>query len=595
MNDAKVKKQIVEKIKESTNVLVALNAGPSVDELSAALGITLAINKINKHATTVFSGIIPPAIDFLEPQKTFENTVTGLQDFIIALDKEKADHLRYKVDGDMVKIFITPYRTTIDESDLEFSQGDYNVDFVLAIGVQNEDNLDAALASHGRILQDATVASVNLGEGSGLGSLNWGDKNASSYSELLASLVKDLGPGKELLDEQIATALLTGIVAATDRFSNAKTSSRVMTIAAELMAAGANQQLIALQLEKAEEITAPEAPQPEQSERMQADQLTDIPKMAEPPEQEPIRNDGELSIKHEFKGDVDEVAEQVAEVRQEEAAKQAEQALSEQLGPNIPTYTLPTVNPELAKAVDYEETPRRTPPGVTGHGNSMAEPSFGGTLNATAEEAAEQKRREEESDRNRTILSHDGSGYIDDKPSYQAPINAAIAGQTGAEPEVRDIFADSPNDHSDSVKEEPALAKLPPLPSVQPPTVAPAQAPFMAEPPHEPTLAEIDAQNRSHADVLNDVHAAFEGQPAQVNPLADGSFPPLPPNPPMPDFSTLPPLPTATPLTPDLMPGTTYSDSYIPAEPLGATLPPAAEDSLQAASDPGQFKIPGMQ
>ncbi len=51
-----------------------------------------------------------------------------------------------------------------------------------------------------------------------------------------------------VIDEQIATALLTGIVAATDRFSNEHTKPRVMTMAAQLMAAGASQQLIATKL-----------------------------------------------------------------------------------------------------------------------------------------------------------------------------------------------------------------------------------------------------------------------------------------------------------------------------------------------------------
>ena len=117
MADQGALKQIIQKLKDSNNVLVTVNSNPSVDELSAALAITLCINKLNKHATAVFSGDVPPAIEFLNPEKTFENTVDSLRDFIIALDKEKADHLRYKVVDDMVKIFITPYRTTINEKD----------------------------------------------------------------------------------------------------------------------------------------------------------------------------------------------------------------------------------------------------------------------------------------------------------------------------------------------------------------------------------------------------------------------------------------------------------------------------------------------
>jgi hypothetical protein len=162
MNDSNTpKQQIVEKIKTVSNVLVTVGKNPSVDELSAAIGLTLMLNKLDKHATAVFSGEIPPAITFLEPEKTLENTVDSLRDFIIALDKEKADRLRYRVEDDVVRIFITPYRTKISEEDLEFTHGDFNVELVLALGVEKQDELDEAIAAHGKILHDATVATLS--------------------------------------------------------------------------------------------------------------------------------------------------------------------------------------------------------------------------------------------------------------------------------------------------------------------------------------------------------------------------------------------------------------------------------------------------
>lgn len=255
MDDAR--KQIVDIIKNNTNILVTVSTDPSVDELSAALGLTVLLNNLDKRATAVFSGAIPPAITFLEPDKTFEGTADSLRDFIIALDKEKADHLRYKVDGDVVKIFITPYKTTLSQDDLEFSQGDYNVEVVLALGVRDQGHLDKALEAHGKILHDATVLTVTAGaDTSNLGSLDWHDGGASSLSEMVVGLADGLKEDGPLLDEQIATAFLTGIVSATDRFSNDHTSSRAMTVAAQLMAAGANQQLIAAKLEEAHDIGA---------------------------------------------------------------------------------------------------------------------------------------------------------------------------------------------------------------------------------------------------------------------------------------------------------------------------------------------------
>jgi hypothetical protein len=64
----------------------------------------------------------------------------------------------------------------------------------------------------------------------------------------------------------MATAYLTGIVAETERFSNDKTSPKVMTMSAQLMAAGANQQLIATQLTPVEPEFSTDLPAPVESD-----------------------------------------------------------------------------------------------------------------------------------------------------------------------------------------------------------------------------------------------------------------------------------------------------------------------------------------
>lgn len=245
--DQNPQQQLVERLRHATNILVTVSANPSVDQLAACIGLTLWLNKLGKHATAVFSGEVPSTLEFLKPEETLEKDTNSLRDFIIALDKSKADKLRYKVEDRVVKIFITPYRTSLSADDLEFSQGDFNVDAVVALGVAEQQDLDNAIQAHGRILHDATVMSINTAADGGLGSINWHEPQASSLSELVMDVGKELG--HDQLDEQIATALLTGIVAETDRFSNNKTFPQTMSIAADLMAAGANQQLVASQLE----------------------------------------------------------------------------------------------------------------------------------------------------------------------------------------------------------------------------------------------------------------------------------------------------------------------------------------------------------
>lgn len=241
------KQKLLERIRESTNVLVTVSNNPSVDQLAGAIGLTLLLNKLGKHATAVFSGEVPDVLEFLKPDDTLEKNTDSLRDFIIALDKAKADKLRYKVEDKMVKIFITPYHTAISEKDLEFSQGDYNVDVVVALGVHQQKDLDQAITSHGRILHDATVSSINNQSTANIGTINWLDTAASSLCEMLYELITELKA--DALDAQMSTALLTGIVAETHRFGNAKTTAKSMETSARLVALGANQQLVAAKLE----------------------------------------------------------------------------------------------------------------------------------------------------------------------------------------------------------------------------------------------------------------------------------------------------------------------------------------------------------
>lgn len=286
------------RIKEANNVLITVSNNPSADQLAAALGLTLSLNKLKKHATAVYSGDTPRIIEFLEPQKTFEKNTDSLRDFIISLDREKADKLRYKLEDKVVKIFISPYRTSIKESDLQFSQGDFNVDLVVALGVQEQKDLDQAITSHGRILHDATVATVNIQGNGTVGSIHWVDDHASCLSEMIASLAMELGDNA--LDDQIATAYLTGIVAETDRFSNDKTRPATMSVSSKLMAAGANQQLVASEIEAAQAPKVVEPPAVEaNSQEATETQPAAAMEEAAPPAAQPPKQDGILQIDHD--------------------------------------------------------------------------------------------------------------------------------------------------------------------------------------------------------------------------------------------------------------------------------------------------------
>ncbi len=615
MDEIKAKQQVVEKIKEAGKILITVSDSPTVDALSAALGLTLLLDKQEKYATAIFSGETPPAIAFLEPEKTFDDTTDSLRDFIIALNKEKADHLRYKVVDDAVKIFITPYKTTIDESDLEFSQGDYNVELVIALGVDKQEHLDGALESHGQILHDAAIITLTSGEqSSDLGGIDWHDANASSLSEMVSGLAEALKEDKKktLLDAPIATALLTGIVAETDRFSNEHTTSRAMTVAATLMAAGADQQLIANELQASHEIGSKE---PVEAESESEDD-NDV-------EVDKDSDDGSTTIKHSHDATalaIDHDGESLADldrrVRGEKKAKQRvveevaaaeHEAAEEEQKETANAYAAPeeiipevSVTPEPVVPPVVVEVPEAAISSAYAAEEIGAEPVLGGTLNATTEQAADDARREIENDQNKTILSH---SYIG---APAAPAGTASSSLEGGEPAG---FPGAPQvaPGSTAVNDVPGGVDVHSAYAFDDPATDTAGAPTVAvggertiQPLSEPAPAPAVESAYAAPAEAQVVTTAPAYAPAPEPTPADLGLP-LPP--PIPDFSQVNSAP-AIPLP--AAPQPAILGDILAPEPMNYeatnTVPMAnsayaPEPPAQApnSADPGQFQIPPQQ
>lgn len=488
------KQQVVERLRQATNVLVTVRSNPSVDELAAALGLTLMLNKLGKHATAVFSGQVPSTLEFLKPEETIETNTDSLRDFIVSLDKSKADKLRYKVEENVVKIFITPYRTSITEKDLEFTQGDFNVDVVMALGVTQREELDQAIVAHGRILHDATVIGVIAGQHeSSLGNISWQEPAASSLSEMLVSISEAFQGG--LIDAQMATAFLTGIVAETDRFSNPKTSPKVMTMAAQLMAAGANQQLIANELQKGDP----------------------LPPVVEPAADSPAGSDGSLSISHDQQpaeeAKPEEAPAEVPLVPQEE--NKAPEPFLPPLPPSEAGEGFNPLMPEPAQPEPPEEEPESPAP----------EPDSAAPVATTPEELLPPQPAAPEPSPDQIEIDHEGN-LMRTAPSPKHKVISPLPADEAAGDTTPSFLPPAPDDGSSQtmvnpLDEQPAAGlasapnELPPMPELPP-----DQAPEIL--PDDTTLQEIEEsvhsphleQQEAARSALDDVYAQAPFDPA---------------------------------------------------------------------------------
>lgn len=362
--------EVSDRIRNASNVLIALSKDPSIDELSAALGLSLILDKLNKRATAIFSGKIPNMIEFLQPEKTFEENTDSLQDFIVSLNAEKADHLRYKIEGDYVKVFFTPYRKeTITEKDLQFSHGDFNVDLIISLNISEEAQLDDALREYGRIKHDASSVNISASAPGKFGDVEWGDPSASSICEMVVRLALDVqDPDEPVIDENVATTLLTGIISATNRFSNERTSAETMSVASNLMISGANQQLIAKNIPVDILTKQPEPVKEEPKEEPKAE-TKEEPKAEEPKEkpkeekEAPAQDPSDFHVEHVNKEKKTEAPskEPKAEALNTVSKEEVKAEPKEEPKPEVKPVAEPVVKPEPKSESKPEPKPVTKP------------------------------------------------------------------------------------------------------------------------------------------------------------------------------------------------------------------------------------------
>jgi hypothetical protein len=215
-----------------------------------------------------------------------------------------------------------------------------------------------------------------------------------------------------------------------------------MTTAAQLMAAGADQQLIAAKLQETHEIKSL-TPNPADVKPEEAIVNTVAPVVEPTPEV--ASNETSTLPPDNFMIKHDDAASTVV------AAPSLSQSEEPSLVSTLPPETIPsTLPPEIVAQSAVSSLPPET----------AIEPSFGGTLNATAEQAAQDARRELDDQQNTTTLTH---SYLSSPDSNSvSPINGI--GQTEDNKTV-DIFATAPSGQATPTDD----SLMAPIPVIQPP------------------------------------------------------------------------------------------------------------------------------
>lgn len=243
-NDLTPKQQTSEALRQAETILIATAQHPSVDQAAAVLAAGLILRKLGKKVTLLISDQLPPSMNFL-PVNEIDKSLTGLRDFILKVDLSKAevDKIKYTVDDGKLNVHVTPFKGGFAPSDVTFGYGGFHYDVAMVLGVPARSRLDRVFEQNSQLFNEVPILNIDFHRSNeNYGAVNLIEPTAASLAEILVALSESLETG--MIDAQIATIMLTGIIASTDRFTASHTTAKALTVAAQLMAAGADQQKV---------------------------------------------------------------------------------------------------------------------------------------------------------------------------------------------------------------------------------------------------------------------------------------------------------------------------------------------------------------
>lgn len=254
------KQQTTQTISAAQKILVLTHVNPDGDALGSLIALYLVLKKLGKDVTAVAPEMTPMALSFLPNLTDLAQSFSGTKDFILTINtaKTKVDHLGYKhyPEENKLNIVITPIGGTFQQEDVSFSYGAFKFDLIIVLDSPDLDRLGPLYDGQSSLFYETPVVNIDHHSGNDFfGKINWVDLTATSTAEILVSLIESLARENPLIDEDIATALLTGIITDTGSFQNANTSPKSLTVAAQLVAAGGRQQEIIRHIFKTKPLT----------------------------------------------------------------------------------------------------------------------------------------------------------------------------------------------------------------------------------------------------------------------------------------------------------------------------------------------------
>jgi hypothetical protein len=276
--DNQTLQKLKDAITKSNSIGVAVGANPELDQMAAALGLSLLLKEANK--TAVVASPTDPIVEISnlvginKVQKSLGGGAGG--DLVVSFPylEGEIEKVSYTLENGFLNIIVKAAEQglSFDEKDVQYTRsgGSGSVDLLFVVGAQNLSDLGNLYDP--QKMQNTQIINIdNKDTNQGYGDIVLVSPQASSLSELIGDIALSLG---FKVERDAAQNLLSGITTATQNFQNPRTSSLAFEVASYLMKRGAARAAARPQAQPGQENFASQflnrpAPQPKPQPQLQ--------------------------------------------------------------------------------------------------------------------------------------------------------------------------------------------------------------------------------------------------------------------------------------------------------------------------------------
>lgn len=250
--------QLYEILGQSNNPLIAFKKEPSGDTIAGSLALSQLLKKLGQKPEIISPGFhLPESYRFLPNAHEIGSEFNNLRKLTISLPLHEGNAPKFeqRIENDKFHLDISPGNSHFTKDDLIITDSNYRHDLIITLNTPDLESLEHLYSDNTDFFYNVPIVNLDFSpENEHYGHLNIINITATSISEILYDIIQQIDTN--LLDENIATCLLTGMIERTKSFRIPTITPRSLNVASELMAAGAERSSIIKNLYQTKTVNA---------------------------------------------------------------------------------------------------------------------------------------------------------------------------------------------------------------------------------------------------------------------------------------------------------------------------------------------------